>query len=270
MVRPSIKRRKVSVEDFTPPGDNSLSSEQNVNEVQNSVPPQNQEVIRESVQEESTRPKRLRNDLGKNRSMKKTGGGKVLLIIIIIIVFVGAGIVGATIVPKILGSTTKSKDITTSDINTNNQTETKETDLKLEERAEDGSEIIRPGIKDIANGTNTQQNSDAEKDVMVKDLQGISVIPNYTVSKIETVVDMVNYKKHRAITDDGMELLWLDANYKGKSYRITVPFKIFKELDPEGITVVNMEVLHLENGNQIISYMNVREDYKSKLEKGLR
>lgn len=105
---------------------------------------------------------------------------------------------------------------------------------------------------------------------MVKDLQGISVIPNYTVSKIETVVDMVNYKKHRAITDDGMELLWLDANYKGKSYRITVPFKIFKELDPEGITVVDMEVLHLENGNQIISYMNVREDYKSKLEKGLR
>ena len=54
-----------------------------------------------------------------------------------------------------------------------------------------------------------------------------------------------------------MELYWIDVVYKKKKYRVQVPFYYFKDFDDTGICRVEIEVLTLENGGQIISYMQV-------------
>ena len=62
---------------------------------------------------------------------------------------------------------------------------------------------------------------------------------------------------------DGMELYWLEVTYHDKPYRVQVPFYVFKDLDDKGICVVNMEVLTLDGGEKVISYMQVVYDYQN-------
>ena len=58
-----------------------------------------------------------------------------------------------------------------------------------------------------------------------------------------------------------MEMYWLEIVYKDKPYRCQVPYFIFKDLDTTGICVVEIELLTLEGGEQIISFMQVVSDY---------
>ena len=113
--------------------------------------------------------------------------------------------------------------------------------------------------------TNTKMNSDSpvsDYSEFVKNLEGEDVKVDYTVSRIDTKDDFVNYKKYRTVTGTGVELYWLDVVYKERSYTITVPFKVYKELDDVGIVPVTMEVLVLTDNSEIISYMEVNTDYK--------
>ncbi len=64
----------------------------------------------------------------------------------------------------------------------------------------------------------------------------------------------------RAVIDDGMEMYWIDVTYRKKKYRLQVPFYYFKDFEEEGICRVEIEVLDLENGSQIISYMHVIDE----------
>lgn len=145
---------------------------------------------------------------------------------------------------------------------------------------EDGSTSTIPESSSSNNSTSTQNSASAglpnfnvntnmksdsavtDYSEFVKNLQGDDVKVDYTVSRIDTKQDFVNYTKYRTVTGTGIELYWLDVIYKDRSYTITVPFKIYKELDDVGIVPVNMEVLILTDNSEIISYMEVNTDYE--------
>jgi hypothetical protein len=95
----------------------------------------------------------------------------------------------------------------------------------------------------------------------IKDLNGSDIPAVYTTASRTYIRDFVNYEAKRAIIDDGMEMYWLEVTYKGKKYRCQVPFYVFKDLDATGICVVNIELLTLEDGGQVISFMEVVTDY---------
>lgn len=91
----------------------------------------------------------------------------------------------------------------------------------------------------------------------IADLNGNNVSAVYNVSEKNYVTDYVSYTSKRAIIDNGMEMYWLEADYDGKAYRIQIPYQYYVNLGDKGICKVNMEVLTLEGGGTIISYMQV-------------
>lgn len=101
---------------------------------------------------------------------------------------------------------------------------------------------------------------------ILKDITGTTVPTNYKVETSEIVTDFINYEKFRAITGTGLEFYWLEAEYKGQKYKVQVPYSIFSKLDAKGITVVDAEVLSLEGGSKMVTYMQVRKDAKDLLE----
>lgn len=82
---------------------------------------------------------------------------------------------------------------------------------------------------------------------------------NYKISSVKNVRDFINYEKKRAISAEGLEFYWLEATYKDRPYKVQVPFKIFKELETKGTTIVDVEVVTLddEDKSEIVTYMNV-------------
>ena len=69
--------------------------------------------------------------------------------------------------------------------------------------------------------------------------------PEHYVEPIEImgVNDSVSYVKHRTMTDDGMDMYWVDAEYKGKKTRFTVPYYIWRTLAPQGVMDVIVETI---------------------------
>lgn len=297
--RPQVKTKRVDVNDFLEPGNdgarlgNSQPSPNNQDMNNQSVNNQNQQgYTPNNTQQGQQQDNRTSNNHLKNKksNKKNVGPNKVMIVVVTIVIILSVAIIGiiGTRTLSQLNNKSDSNNIKNQDSSINVDASKPNTDVSgltpgtgtadLQPGTgssgltpgNSSSNSITPGMTNTGEDTNMNQTSAPEKDNMVKDLNGISLIQNYTVGKITTVVDFVNYKKHRAITADGMELLWLEVDYKGKPYKVTVPFKIYKELDPEGITVVDIEVLNLGNGNQVISYMSVRSDYKTKLENGLR
>ena len=124
----------------------------------------------------------------------------------------------------------------------------------------DDENVINPGTASFDKEGGTTTAKVYSPDDFIKDLNGVNVSAVYNVKAYSYVFDYANYQKRRAIMDDGMELYWLDLTYNGKSYRCTVPFYIFKSLNSTGITRVKIELLTLEGGEKIISYMRVAEE----------
>ena len=121
------------------------------------------------------------------------------------------------------------------------------------------------GTQDFTGNTN-MSNSDVmtNPDMYVEDLYGLTTRVDYTVKNISSVADFVSYTKHRGTWGGGLELYWLDVNYKDRKYVVQVPFQYYKELDEIGIVPVKMEVLTVEgsaNGDvlTVISYMSLDE-----------
>lgn len=134
---------------------------------------------------------------------------------------------------------------------------------------EDSPNGINPGLPDTEKGKQNINNGElSDTQNFLMDINGNKIPANYEVQKIVMETDFVSYEKQRGVTANGIELLWLDAEYKGQPYTIQIPFKVWKELDPTGITVVDMEVLYLKEDLKIISYMKVKDNYKEIMEKG--
>lgn len=124
----------------------------------------------------------------------------------------------------------------------------------------DREDIINPGVSEFNTDGGTTTATVYSPNDFIKDLNGVDISAVYNVKSFSYLFDYVNYEKRRAIMDDGMELYWLDITYHNKKYRCTVPFYIFKSLDSSGITRVKLELLTLDNGEKVISYMRVAED----------
>lgn len=130
------------------------------------------------------------------------------------------------------------------------------------------SSEVSAGIPSLyGNGSGTNNSALTSSNEILKDLNGNTVDPNYKVVANNTVTDFINYKKYRATTGNGLEFYWLEAKYKGGDYKVQVPYSIYSKLDSEGITVVDAEVLTLDNGSEIVTYMSVRKDAKDLLDK---
>lgn len=130
------------------------------------------------------------------------------------------------------------------------------------------SSEVSAGIPSLyGNGSSTNNSALTNSSEILKDLNGNTVNPNYQVVANNTVTDFINYKKYRATTGNGLEFYWLEAKYKGGDYKVQVPYSIYSKLDSEGITVVDAEVLTLDNGSEIVTYMSVRKDAKDLLDK---
>lgn len=123
-------------------------------------------------------------------------------------------------------------------------------------------DAIDPGIKDAEDSVGRSKTTAKvyDADDTIKDLNGIDVSAVYNVASTDYVYDYVDYVAKRAIIDQGMEIYWLDATYKGLTYRIQVPYFRFRVMPESGICKVQMEVLNLEGGGKIISYMCVVSD----------
>lgn len=120
------------------------------------------------------------------------------------------------------------------------------------------TEGFEPGVIDYDSNENMKNSDTLDSPTdFLKDLNGISIPIDYNVESIDYVRDYVNYTKHRASIDDGMELYWIEISYKGKDYRCTIPFWRYKAMDDSGICITQIEVLTLEGGEKIISNMVV-------------
>lgn len=118
---------------------------------------------------------------------------------------------------------------------------------------------FKVGVPDYKDGEmRTPDRLDPSTDFL-KDLNGVEIPVSYNVKSTDYVCDYVNYEKRRASMDDGMELYWLELTYNGLHYRCTVPFWRYKAMNNEGICIVKMEVLTLEGGEKVISYMAVTD-----------
>jgi hypothetical protein len=137
------------------------------------------------------------------------------------------------------------------------------------------NDLVIPGIVDISEDTVKQNTTPVTSDNFVKDLNSLPVDEFYEIEEIYTTIDFISYEKKRAVTDDGVELYWLEATYKGKKAKIQVPFKVFKELDKVGSTVVDVEVVRVRTGTpgviqEIVTSFSVNPDYKKILEQSRR
>lgn len=120
---------------------------------------------------------------------------------------------------------------------------------------DDGFRVGDTNYKDSKKNTTTARYFDAND--FVKDLEGNDVKAVYSYKDRTYIKDHVAYTAKRGIIDDGMEIYWIDVVYKKKKYRVQVPFYYFKDFDDTGICRVEIELLTLDNGSQIISYMQV-------------
>lgn len=143
-----------------------------------------------------------------------------------------------------------------------------EANSKLEENTSTSKEDTKAGMPNLYGNTKSENDSEvSESSKITENLNGESINPNYTIKEIKTVTDFINFEKFRAVTDSGMEFYWLETTYKDKKYKVQVPFSIYKELDNKGITVVDVEVTILQDNSQVVTYMNVRKDAKTLIEK---
>lgn len=112
------------------------------------------------------------------------------------------------------------------------------------------------GIQNFLGDTNNTSDSPlSNPDGFVEDVQGLTMRVEYDVTAITTMSDFVNYEKKRGTWGGGLELYWLDADYKGTHYVIQIPFKYYKELDDVGIVPVSVEVLQVKQPTGEIMYV---------------
>lgn len=168
--------------------------------------------------------------------------------------------VGTLIMPKDTTETADGTEVSETTVVTNSF----EVGGNTQEADATESATMALGITDFDKSeNNTTSDTISPASDFLLDLSGVEIPQNFAVADRTYVKDFVNYTAKRAVVDDGMELYWLEVTYKGKNYRMQVPFYAFKDLDKSGICAVEMEVLTLEGGGQVISYMQIVTDYSN-------
>lgn len=127
----------------------------------------------------------------------------------------------------------------------------------------------KAGIDNLQSDTQHKNTSSVESsDNLTTDLNGKPVPSDYQIKTIKTVTEVVGYTKHRVVLGNGLEFYYLDVDYKGQPYKVQIPFAMFKELSSDtGYVVVDAEDTTTTTNQEIITYMAVRKDQKSYLDK---
>ena len=102
--------------------------------------------------------------------------------------------------------------------------------------------------------------SHAGSDSFVKDLDGADISELWEAKTITYIQDYVSYTKHRAITDSGVEIYWLEGDYKGLTCRMNIKYRHFRTLADSGVVVCNIEIVETVNGNKLITWFSPIED----------
>lgn len=129
------------------------------------------------------------------------------------------------------------------------------------------TDTVAPGVgtQDFTRDTTMVSDSPlTNPDQYLEDLYGLTTSVDYNVREIKYATDFVSYTKYRGTWGGGLELYWLNVDYKGRPYVIQVPFKYYKELTDTGIVPVKMEVLKIRGSADedltVISYMSLDEE----------
>lgn len=114
------------------------------------------------------------------------------------------------------------------------------------------------GTQDFTQDTTMTSDSElTDASDFTKDLYGLTTRVDYTVASIQNATDFVSYTKYRGTWGGGLELYYLECEYKESKYVIQVPFKYYKELDDTGIVPVKMEVLRIVDNSSSTGYLTI-------------
>ncbi|MFF2798080.1 DUF3149 domain-containing protein [Lysinibacillus xylanilyticus] len=116
-------------------------------------------------------------------------------------------------------------------------------------------DLYKKGIgKEAIDEKNIYEQGSIESGDFRKDFVNTDSPENYALPiKIAAVNDSVSYTKHRTMTDDGMDMYWVDAMYKSKKTRFTVPYYIWQTLAPQGVMDVITEVVTDAEGKTFVT-----------------
>ena len=133
----------------------------------------------------------------------------------------------------------------------------------VEEQVVDQTEVLKDTLykmgigKEAVNEKNIYDQGPLESSDFRKDFASTESPETYTLPiEIMAVSDSVSYVKHRTMTDDGMDMYWVDAEYKGKKTRFTVPYYIWRTLASQGVMDVIVETIIDANGKTFIGSLS--------------
>lgn len=217
------------------------------------------EDVEEIPRPQPKKPKRSEDDEEYEiyRSEKKDKGKNTLMLCVIFCVVIVLVCVGVLVFSKMSAKAEK-KEL-------EDQVSAYQQALEESKSKESTERDTKAGAPNLNSNTTDENKAKVTGDELVTNLNGQSVATNYKVKNIQTVRDYINYTKYRTVTGTGLEFYWLNATYKENTYIVQVPYQVFKELDDVGITLVDVEVTTLDDGNnsEIVTYMNVVKNSKS-------
>ena len=73
--------------------------------------------------------------------------------------------------------------------------------------------------------------------------------------RIDTARDNMAFTRHRAVTAPGVEVYWLEGDFRGRRIVTTIPYALYQLLPPSGIVAVDVEVVTDANGAITITYV---------------
>ena len=224
----------------------------------------NKNIDEDEVAEEVPRPKTKedsKNDDSSDyelyREEKKDKGKNVMMFCVIFCVVIVLVCVGVIVISKV-SSNKQNKEL-------KEQVSQYQQALDEAKSSSNTQRETKAGAPNLNSNTTDENKASVTGDQLVTNLNGQKVATNYKVKNIQTVRDFIIYTKYRTVTGTGLEFYWLNATYKGNTYIVQVPYQVFKELDDVGVTLVDVEVTTLDDGNnsEIVTYMDVVKNSKS-------
>lgn len=173
------------------------------------------------------------------------------------------GIKNAKLVPFVIGAvlviliivvaaSTLGKEKQPSQVNipTEDSTYQEPSTLSESERLKQQLEAEGYGVGQDSHGGQINVSSDS----MLRDINGNSLPEMWEAKTITYINDIVQYKKYRAVTGSGVELYWLEGEYRGQSCRIIVPYTYFRNFENEGGVVCKIEVVETTDGQRVFTW----------------
>lgn len=91
-------------------------------------------------------------------------------------------------------------------------------------------------------------------------------VPPFKANEILQQKVFLSYTKYYTTSQSGVYSFWLEADYHGKNYQVGVPFDIYRQLEPNGIVLAEMETVMTPKGEKIITGFRINEDFHEPLE----